>query len=332
MHHCYDIIKYTLIILSIFYIINICIIRKVINMKTSYLKSFIEVINLKSISKAAEKLYISQPAVSKQIQSLEKEFGFSLLIRKGKNIKPTKEGKKLYKDIVNLLNLEDEILNKYNKNNLKNCNKNLLIYSSSLPANYLLSNYLHEFSSLYPNINYTIESNDSKKVYDSISEGFTSFGFTGTKHQKKNIFEIPIFIDNLILVAPSTDYYRKFKNRTIEFTEILNENFILREKGSATLKTFSSEIEKIGFNIKNLNTHVIVKDIELTKRLIDKGFGISVLSKLSVENDLESGKFIELDVKNLNIKREIYYVYHKKRYFSYVENLFKDFMLNKVIR
>lgn len=302
-------------------------------MKTSYLKSFIEVVNLKSISKAAEKLYISQPAVTKQIQSLEKEFGFPLLIRKGKNIEATKEGKNLYKDIISLINLEDEILNKYSKkNDLKNDNKNLLIHSSSLPANYLLSDYLHEFSSLYPNINYTIESNDSKEVYDSISKGFTSFGFTGTKHQKKNICEIPIFSDNLILVAPSTEYYCRFKNKTIDFTEITDENFILREKGSATLKTFSSEIEKIGFNIKNLNTHIIVKDIELTKRLIGKGFGISVLSKLSVEKELKSGKFIELNIKNLDIQREIYYVYHKKRYFSYVENLFKDFMLKKVIR
>jgi len=53
---------------------------------------------------------------------------------------------------------------------------------------------------------------------------------------------------------------------------------------------------------------------------------------LSVEKELESGKFIELDVKNLDIKRKIYCVYHEKRYFSYVENLFKDFMLKKVIR
>jgi len=51
-----------------------------------------------------------------------------------------------------------------------------------------------------------------------------------------------------------------------------------------------------------------------------------------VESELKSGEIIEIKVKNLNIKREIYYVYHKKRYFSYVENLFKDFMLKKIIK
>jgi len=113
-------------------------------MNTFYLKTFIEVVNLKSISKAAEKLFVSQPAVSKQIQSLEKDFGFPLIIRKGKNIEATKEGKNLYKDVINLLNLEDEILNKYNKeNNFKNCDKNLIIYSSFFPVNYILSEYLY---------------------------------------------------------------------------------------------------------------------------------------------------------------------------------------------
>jgi len=302
-------------------------------MNTFYLKTFIEVVNLKSISKAAEKLFVSQPAVSKQIQSLEKDFGFPLIIRKGKNIEATKEGKNLYKDVINLLNLEDEILNKYSKeNNFKNCDKNLIIYSSSLPANYILSEYLYEFSSIYPQMNYTIKSYDSKKVYDSISKGLTSFGFTGTKHKKKDICEIPIFSDNLIVAAPSTEYFNKFKNTKVVFEELLEENFILREKGSATLKTFESEINKLGFNMKNLNSHIVVDDVELIKKLVKRNFGISVLSKLSVESELKSGEIIEIKVKNLNIKREIYYVYHKKRYFSYVENLFKDFMLKKIIK
>ena len=78
-------------------------------MNTSYLRTFIEVINLKNISKAAEKLFVTQPAVSKQLQLLEKDFGAELFKKNGREIIPTEEGYLLYKYAKNVLNEENKI-------------------------------------------------------------------------------------------------------------------------------------------------------------------------------------------------------------------------------
>lgn len=296
-------------------------------MNTSYLKTFIEVINLRNISKAAEKLFVTQPAVSKQLQILEKDFGSVLFKKNGREIVPTEEGIILYKFALNVLNEENKIYSKLKKDdNL--LSGELIIYSSSLPAEYYIQNLIIEFSKDYPEIKYIIKKVDSKKVYTSIEEGFTNFGFTGKPYKNHKIKSVCIAEDEVILVC-SKQIYEKFENQKLSLDILTQNEFILRESGSATLQIFEEYLNKNKIKIEDLKIKIQAEDNEAIKTFAKNGMGIAVLPKISVEKELAEHELYMLDMDNMNLKRELYYVYYEDRYFSKIEEKFKEYMLSK---
>lgn len=296
-------------------------------MNTSYLKTFIEVINLKNISKAAEKLYITQPAASKQLQLLEKEFGTILFKKDGRDILPTESGKELYKYALNILVEENKIYDKLKKAN-KDLDEEINIYSSSLPADYFLYNIIFEFNKIYPKAMYNIKKTDSKLVFNYIEDGIVNFGFTGAMYKKNSLKYIPIASDELIIAA-SAAKYSEFKDKTVPIEFLFEHDFILREKGSATLKTFESYLNTRNLYLENLKTKIRVEDNEVIKTLVKNNMGITIISKLAIEKEIKEGSIVAIKIKDLELKRQIYFVYHSNRYFSRTEEAFRDFIIEK---
>lgn len=296
-------------------------------MNTSYLRTFIEVINLKNISKAAEKLFITQPAVSKQLQLLEKEFGAELFKKNGREIIPTEEGHLLYKYAKNVLNEENKIYSLIRRDDDK-LNGNLVIYTSSMPADYYIHDLIIEFSYLYPEITYTIKKIDSDMVFKNIEEGFTSFGFTGTPSKNKKIKNICIAEDEVVLVA-TAQKIKEFNSNKITVNELLNQKFILREKGSATLQIFESFLNKKRIKLNDLNIIIQAEDNEIIKKFLFNNLGIAVLPKKAVEKEIDEGKVSVLKLEGMELRRKLYYVYEKDRYFSKIEDKFREFMIEK---
>lgn len=292
-------------------------------MKTSYLRTFIEVVNLQSFSKAADKLCLTQPAITKQIKSLEKNFGIVLIIRTN-DILLTKEGKEFYKYATTILNKEEELYAKFSKSD-NDIQGKLTIYSSTLPANYLLDEMLNEFLGQYNNIKFHIKKTDSKEVYEKVISGITSFGFTGMKLNKPNIESIEIAKDQLVL-AISSQKARHLTKPEISLNTLFEQDFLIREKGSATFKTFEEAIKKENYSINNLKIKGIIADNEIIKKMILKGLGVSVMSRLSIDKEVKEGSIIPLTIKDMNLNRSIYYIYHTKKYFTQTENKFREFI------
>lgn len=296
-------------------------------MNTSYLRTFIEVINLKNISKAAEKLFVTQPAVSKQLQLLEKDFGAELFKKNGREIIPTEEGELLYKYAKNVLNEENKIYSLIRRDD-SGLYGNLTVYTSSMPADYYIHDLIVEFSSLYPDVTYTIKKIDSGKVFKNIEEGFTSFGFTGTPYKNRKIKNICIAEDEVVIVA-SADKANEFKSDKITLNELLSQKFILREKGSATLQIFENYLNKKSIRLDDLNIIIQAEDNEIIKKFILSNVGIAVLPKRSVEIEIAEGKMAILELEGMSLKRKLYYVYQQDRYFSKIEEKFKEFMIER---
>lgn len=295
-------------------------------MNTSYLKTFIEVINMRNISKAAEKLFITQPAASKQLQILEKDFGATLFTKNGREIIPTEEGVLLYKYAVKLLNEENKIYSLLRNDD--NYSGELIIYTSTLPANYYIHNLIIEFAKEYPDITYKIIKADSKAVYNYIEDGLTSFGFTGSIYKNKRIKNVCIAEDEVILVA-SKKIYEELSRDKITFDILLNQNFIIREKGSATLQTFEDFMIKNKIDTSELKIKVQAEDNEIVKNFAINNMGIAVISKIAVEKEIQEGILHQIQVDGLEIKRQLYYVYHKDRYYTKIEDKFKEYIINK---
>jgi len=295
-------------------------------MNTSYLRTFIEVINLKNISKAAEKMFITQPAVSKQLQLLEKDFGAELFKKNGREIIPTEEGFLLYKYAKAVLNEENKIYSLIRQDDDK-LYGNLDIYTSSMPADYYIHGLIIEFSSLYPDASFTIKKIDSDMVFKNIEDGFTSFGFTGSPSKNKKIKNICIAEDEVVIVA-SAQKKKEFNQDTITMDMLLNQRFIVREKGSATLKIFEDYLNKKRINLNDLRITIQAEDNEIIKKFISKDAGIAVLPKKAVEKEVADGSMEILNIDGMDLKRKLYYVYQQDRYFSKIEEKFKEFMLN----
>lgn len=293
-------------------------------MNTAYLRTFIEVVNLRSFSKAADKLYFTQPAITKQIKSLEKDFDTVLIRRSYNDIILTKEGKDLYKYALTILNKEEEIYAKIMGSKEK-VSGELIIYSSTLPANYMLDKILYDFTNKYNQIYFNIKKIDSKKVYEKVIDGSTSFGFTGMQIKNKNIECIEIASDTLVL-AVSANKYKHLNNKEIELKQLLELDFLIREKGSATLRTFEEAFKKGNHSISDLKIKGIIADNEIIKKMILKGLGVSVMSRLSIDKEVNEGTILPIKIKDISLNRSIYYIYHKNRYYSNIENKFKEFI------
>ncbi len=296
-------------------------------MNTSYLRTFIEVINLKNISKAAEKLYITQPAVSKQLQLLEKDFGAELFKKNGREIIPTEEGHLLYKYAKNVLNEENKIYSLIKRDD-DALYGNLTVYTSSMPADYYIHDLIIDFGKLYPEITYTIKKVDSGMVFSNIEEGFTSFGFTGTVAKNKKIKSLCIAEDEVVIVA-SSNKRSEFDSAKITLQQLMEQKFILREKGSATLQIFENFLNKKHIKLNELNTVIQAEDNEIIKKFIANNLGVAVLPKKAVENELADGRVFLLELDGMVLKRKLYYVYQQDRYFSKIEEKFKEFMIER---
>lgn len=298
-------------------------------MNTSYLKTFIEVINMRNISKAAEKLFVTQPAVSKQLQILEKDFGATLITKNGREIIPTEEGNLLYKYAINLLNEENKIYS-HIRNDDDKLSGELIIYTSSLPADYYIHDLIIGFSKIYHEITYNIIKADSKAVYNYIEDGLTSFGFTGAVYKNKKIKNLCIAEDEVILIA-SEKKYNELINKKITLDILLKQDFVIREKGSATLQTFENFINKKSLKLEDFKIKIQAEDNEMIKTFVKNDMGIGVISRIAVEREISEGQVYPLQVEGLELKRQLYYVYHEDRYFSKIEEKFKEYITNKFI-
>lgn len=293
-------------------------------MNTSYLRTFIEVIDLKNISKAAEKLFVTQPAVSKQLKLLENEFGTELFRKNGREIYPTEEGMVLYNYAKSVLSEENKIYSMLKKDD--NMTGTLTVYTSSVPADYYIQELIYEFHKLHHDILYIIKKVDSDIVFKNIEEGFTSFGFTGSTYKNKKIDSICIAEDEVVLIASSN---RKELQNKINPSDLLNQKFIVREKGSATLHIFEKYLSKHKIKLSDLNIIIQAEDNEILKKFILNDMGIGILPLKSVETEINEGKLFVVKLNDMKLLRKLYYVYQKDRYFSNVEEKFKEFMIKR---
>lgn len=301
--------------------------RIVLKLDIRQLETFIQVARLKSFSKAAEKLFITQPTVTNHIQNLEQELGTILINRSGKNISLTDAGSLFYKHAINIINSCE--MAKFDLSSYKGSIRgHLYIYSSTVPRKYILPKILTEFAKKYPNVKYTLNNKDSKDIINSILEGDTDFGIVGAQHPSNKLKYIELVVDELLVITPNIEKFSKPNYSSISIDILLKEKIILREEGSGTRYALLNELKNKGIDIDELNIVGYVEDAETIKELVSLGFGISFVSKRGIPQDLELGKYKAYYVEGLELKRKFYFVYHNKRQLSPLNEAFKSFVLD----
>lgn len=290
------------------------------------LETFIEVIKLKSFSKAADKLYITQPTVTNHIQNLENELGTLLINRMGRNITPTEAGNLLFKYAVNIINSCE--MAKFDLAMYKGkIQGNLDIMFSSIPRNYLLPSIIKSFIKIYPEVTFTITENDSKEVINKIIDGDVDFGVVGAIYPSTSLNFVDIMSDNLVLIAPVSFKTNLPNFSYIDVNDILHYKIILREEGSGTRSLIMNKLQEKGIDTNSLNILACVEDTETIKELVSLGLGISFISEKAVSDDINLNKYKVLYLSNIDFSRSFYFVYHKNRQLSPLGEAFKEHII-----
>lgn len=293
------------------------------------LETFIEVANSKSFSRAAEKLYITQPTVTNHIQNLERELGSLLINRSGKKISLTDAGLLFYKYAINIVNSCE--MAKFDLAAFKGrIQGHLHIYSSSVPRKYIIPNIIDGFLKKYPDVTFTLDDKDSKSVIKNILGGDTDFGIVGARYPSNKLDYIELIEDRLLVITPNTSIYSKPNYSYLDINEILKERIIFREEGSGTRNLLVNNLEENKIDIDNLNIIAYVEDTEAIKELVSLGVGISFLSERAVVSDIELDKYKVYYIKGMDLNRKFYFVYHNKRQLSPLNETFKSFVLEYI--
>ena len=278
-------------------------------MNLKQLEAFVWVAREGSFSGAARELYLTQPTVSAHIAALEKKLGICLLKRTTKEVSLTAEGEELYVYAEQMLALEGKIRERFGKKP-RTQQKPLCIAASTVPSQYLLPRIMTRFRQEYPGAQMKVLETDSAGVVGKILSRRADIGFTGTVLEKGNCVYLPFYQDELVVIAPVSDVFRKRQGKSL--TEwIRKEPVILREEGSGTRKEAGRILKESGISMEELNVAASMENQETIKRSVENGMGISILSRLAAEEEIRSGRLLAFPLEEGGGRRNINIVYDR---------------------
>lgn len=287
------------------------------------LEVFCKVLELRSFTKAADAVFLTQPTVSEHIRALEELVGERLIDRLGRDILPTPAGKILYQYARDLIRLRDEALQAIDRYR-GTLSGQLLIGASTIPGTYILPALVGAFKSMYPDIQLTLKISDSADVAERIMEGSIEAGLIGARWEERKLILEEVFSDELVLVVhPEHPWAGR---DLIDVGEIVGEPFILRERGSGTRKVMIQALEAGGISASQLRVVAEMGSTEAQRQGVKAQIGIAILSLRAVAEDLEHGTLKRVHIKDFSIQRPFYLVQRKNRKISPVCSAFVNYL------
>jgi len=279
-------------------------------MNLRQLEAFAEVAEQQSFSKAAKGLFLSQPTISAHIASLEKELNAKLFSRNTRTVSLTEGGEILYQYAREMLHLEQLVLETFQVE--KPDNFCLRIAASTIPSQYLLPQILARYREKYPEEQVQLTEADSVKVVEAVGNRKADLGFTGTAVDKSVCKFVPFYDDELILILPNNDHYQTILKEQKGVGWIEDEPMILREIGSGTRWEAEKQLRAAGVDTASLNVVANIDNPETIKRSVKNGVGITMMSRLAVQESIAAGDVLEYPLGEKKKIRQLYMVYHKE--------------------
>lgn len=299
-------------------------------MNLKQLEAFVQIADSGSFSKAAKDLFLTQPTISAHISSLEKELNTRIFVRNTKEVRLSDSGKILYDYAKQMTVLQKKIEDTFavREEKAQQC---LTIAASTIPAQYLLPGILARFNEKYPNQQFEILESDSAKVVEQVVNNEVDIGFTGTVIDKRLCKYIPFYQDELVVIAPNTEKYLALKEKNANATWVAEEALIMREAGSGTRKEAEKQLRRIGVNPTRLNVIASMESTEAIKRAVSSGMGISMMSKLAVEEEILKGSLLAIPLSADDMRRDINVIYNRnlqlsrssERFIKVVKEMYK---------
>ncbi|MCT7648614.1 LysR substrate-binding domain-containing protein [Aliarcobacter butzleri] len=270
------------------------------------------------VTQVASELNISQSAISLAIKSLETSLNEQLFDRIGKKLILNEKGKYFKeKTLPSYLALIDASTI-FQENKLAG---NIKIAASKTISNYIMPNIYYDFLSKYKDVKLDILTINSSNIIDKILKSELDIGLIEVDTQNSSLIKEKLADDELIVVSSDEKYPQ------IAFIDAIKKRWILREIGSGTREIF---INKIGEIAKELDIFMQLQDFEEIKTIVlNNKNTVTSLSKVIVQKELDKKKLFQIKLKNLELKREFYLVYHKEKSKNLLFETFVEFIKSR---
>ncbi len=279
------------------------------------LASFLEVSRLRSFSRAAEKLYRTQPAISAQVRLLEQECGEKLFDRSAKKVQLTPAGEILQGYAEKLMVLQKEALQAIAELNQTPRGK-LYIGANEATCLYVLPKTFAKFKQLYPLVQISIYRNFSHKIVQKVQEGQVDLGIITLPHTGTGMEVIRVFRDEVQVVTPKNHPLAKLKSVTAE--QIANYPLILPKTGRTRVV-----IDRLLRDYRDrVQVSMELASVETQKKFVIAGLGISLISRTYCSAEVTAGLLKLIPLEGEKMYRELGLIYRRDRYLSLPAKVF----------
>lgn len=277
------------------------------------LEVFCRVLELKSFTRAAEAVLLTQPTVSENVRLLEEALGEKLLDRLGREVLPTPAGRLLYEYACRIIQLRDEALQAMRRYR-GDLAGTLALGASTIPGAYILPPLIESFRAPRPDIQLHLRIADSAAVVEELLHDQLELALVGARLKEQRLDCDEAFADELVLTLfPGHPWAGR---ESVRPEELAAEPFILREPGSGTRLVMTQALREHGFDPARLRVVAEMGSSEAVRQGIRFRLGISILSSLAVAEDVRRGDLATVPLEGVRIRRPFYLVRRKGRQLS----------------
>lgn len=251
------------------------------------LEIFYYVYSMRSFSKAAQRLGLSQPTISGHIKAVEGHFGVPLFDRKGRSIEATDAGHLLYQKCEGLIALQGEASHAMDRF-LNRFEGRLHLGASNIPGEYFLPPILSKFRQRFPRIQVTLHIQGTQATLAKVASGEVSAGFVGGLPCSELVHSVRFASDELLPVC-SPQFAERASITSLAADELRKTEFVAREPGSGTRTAIDRRLQEIGICFDDLKIVAELGSNTAVLEAVRAGIGMSIVSSLSVARELSTG-------------------------------------------
>lgn len=260
-----------------------------------------------SFRKAAEELYLTQPAVSLQIKALEEDLGVQLFDRTGTHIQLTAAGKVLQRYAEQASSLLEQAENEIAELSGDHAG-HLALGASTTIAQYVLPRMLGEFTREYPRVQPTLISGNTEEIVQAVEDQKIALGFIEGPARSRNVKTEPFLKDELVLIVSKA--HELAEQAAISAAELHAAPLLMRERGSGTRRVVELALERQGLKRNSLNIIMELDSTEAIKSAVEAGLGIGFVSRWAIAKDLRlNSSFKIVEVDGLRVQRDFLLAY-----------------------
>jgi len=270
-------------------------------MDTRQLAAFCAVVEKKSFSQAAERLGVTQPAVSLQVRALEKRLGVQLLDRSGRRVEPTEAGQRVYRNAQRLLAAEELLVEELEGGEA--VAGRFELGASTGPGGTVVPVLLAELQREHLELSVALTVADTHTVVELVADRSVELGVVGFARRHRSVAFDVLFRDQVVLACPPG---HRFAGKTISLDDLRGETLILMQEGAGVREAIEDELREHGARLRDFESKLELGLQESVRSAVEAGYGVTFISRSAIESSLAAGTLTEARVEGLEPSREIF--------------------------